>query len=150
MIGARPAPLLPQKELLTSTACTFLRRLLIIVFGSFFKTCAPLRREAPFGSPGLYPCGRNRHHAPTACKFQRRRLILIFGRFQKTCALLRREAYLGSPGCYLWGPRPLSGGSPKRHPGGTLRMRSGSSGVVSWKPPGPLWEASRPPKAVQG
>ena len=47
-------------------------------------------------------------------------------------------------------PAPLGRPGPQKHPKGTPRTRFGSSGVVSWKPPGPLWEASRPPKAFQG
>ena len=75
--------------LLASTACTFQRRLLIIIFGRSFKTCAPLRRETYVGSPGLYPCGRNGLLASTACTFLRRLLIIIVVRFFKTCAPLR-------------------------------------------------------------
>ena len=55
VIRVRPAPSFDQYGLLASTACTFLRRLMIIIFGRFQKTCAPLRREAHFGSPGLSP-----------------------------------------------------------------------------------------------
>ena len=55
VIRVRPALSFDQYGLLASTACTFLRRLMLIVFGYFSKTCAPLRREAPFGSPGLSP-----------------------------------------------------------------------------------------------
>ena len=55
VIRVRPAPSFDQYGLLASTACTFLRRLMLIVFGYFSKTCAPLLREAPFGSPGLSP-----------------------------------------------------------------------------------------------
>ena len=55
VIRVRPAPSFDQYGLLASTACTFLRRLMLIVFGCFLKNCAPLQREAPFGSPGLSP-----------------------------------------------------------------------------------------------
>ena len=105
VIRVRPAPSFDQYGLLASTACTFLRRLMIIIFGRFLKNSAPLRREAHFGSPGLSP-GNSR-------------------------------------------PPPLGRTGPQRHPKGTPRRRFGSSGVVSWRPPGPLWEASRPPKAPQ-
>ncbi len=57
VIRVRPAPSFDQHGLLASTACTFLRRLMFIMFGRFQKTCAPLRREAHFGSPGLSPGG---------------------------------------------------------------------------------------------
>ena len=55
VIRVRPAPSFDQYGLLAPTACTFKRRLMIISFGPFQKTCAPLRREAHFGSPGLSP-----------------------------------------------------------------------------------------------
>ena len=55
VIRVRPAPSFDQYWLLASTACTFLRRLMLIVFECFLKNCAPLQREAPFGSPGLPP-----------------------------------------------------------------------------------------------
>jgi hypothetical protein len=55
VIRVRPAPSFDQYTFLAPTACTFLRRLMLIVFWYFSKTCAPLRREAPFGSPGLSP-----------------------------------------------------------------------------------------------
>ena len=55
VIRVRPAPSFDHYGLIASTACTFLRRLMLIVFGCFFKNCAPLQREAPFGSPGLSP-----------------------------------------------------------------------------------------------
>jgi hypothetical protein len=51
----RPAPSFDQSGLLASTVCTFLRRLMLIVFGCFLNNCAPLQREAPFGSPGMPP-----------------------------------------------------------------------------------------------
>ena len=54
VIRVRPAPSFDQHGLLASTACTWL---MFIMFGHFQKTCAPLRREASFGSPGLSPCG---------------------------------------------------------------------------------------------
>jgi hypothetical protein len=51
-------------------------------------------------------------------------------------------------------PAPLGRPGPQRHPNGTPRTRSGSSGVVSWKSPGPVREASRTPegtpKSLQG
>ncbi len=53
VIRVRPAPLFDQYGRLASTACTFLRRL--IVFGCYLENCVPLKREAPFGSPGLSP-----------------------------------------------------------------------------------------------
>ncbi len=52
VIRVRPEPSFGQHGLLASTACTFIRRLMFIMFGRFQKTCAPLRREAHFGSPG--------------------------------------------------------------------------------------------------
>ena len=55
VIRVCPAPSFGQYGLLASTACTFLRRLMLIVFGCFLKNCVPLQREAPFGSPGLSP-----------------------------------------------------------------------------------------------
>ena len=55
VIRVRPAPSFDQYGLLASTACTFLRRLMLIVFECFLKNSAPLQREAPFGSPGLSP-----------------------------------------------------------------------------------------------
>ncbi len=57
VIHFRPAPSFDQYGLLASTAYTFLRRLMFIMFGRFQKTCAPLRREAHVGSPGLSPGG---------------------------------------------------------------------------------------------
>ena len=107
--------------LLASTARTFQRRRLTIIFGRSFKTCAALRRVNSVGSPGLYPCGRNGLLASTACTFLRRLLIIIFVRFFKTCAPLRREAYFGSPGLYPCSPQPPSGG-----PAPTLARQSGS------------------------
>ena len=55
VIRVRPAPSFDQYGLLASTACTFLRRLMFILFWYLLKTCAPLRREASFGLPGLSP-----------------------------------------------------------------------------------------------
>ena len=55
VIRVRPAPSFDQYGLLASTACAFLRRPMLIVFECFLKNCAPLQREAPFGSPGLSP-----------------------------------------------------------------------------------------------
>ncbi len=53
VIRVRPAPSFDQFGLLVSTACTCLRRLLLIVFVCFLKNCALLQCEAHFGSPGL-------------------------------------------------------------------------------------------------
>ena len=50
VIRVRPAPSFDQYGLLAATACTFLRRLMLIVFGCFLTNCAPLQREAP-GTP---------------------------------------------------------------------------------------------------
>ena len=55
VIRVRPAPSFDQYGLLASTACTFIRRLMIIIFVRFQKTCAPLRREAHFGSEAPGP-----------------------------------------------------------------------------------------------
>jgi hypothetical protein len=55
VIRVRPAPSFDQYGLLASTVCTFLRRLMLIVFGCFFSNCAHLQQEVPFGSPGLSP-----------------------------------------------------------------------------------------------
>ncbi len=55
VIRVRPAPSFDQYGLLASTACTFLRRLMLIIVECFLKNCATLQREAPFGSPGLSP-----------------------------------------------------------------------------------------------
>ena len=46
VIRVRPAPSFDQFGFLASTACTFLRRLMLIVFGCFLKNCALLQREA--------------------------------------------------------------------------------------------------------
>ncbi len=50
-----PGTLFDQYGFPASTVCTFLRRPMIIIFGHFQKTWAPLRRENHFGSPGLSP-----------------------------------------------------------------------------------------------
>ena len=104
VIRVRPAPSFDQYGLLASTACTFIRRLMLIVFGCFLKNLRASAAGGPF--------------------------------WVARVVSLRPPAPLGRPG-------------PQRQPRGTPRKRFGSSGVVSWKSPGPLWEASGPPKAPQ-
>ena len=135
MIGARPAPLLPQNGLLTSTACTFSTTCVFAYVCTFRRAVVIRDRPAPsFDQYGLL--------ASTACTFLRRLMISSFvGVFKNLHA-----SAAGDPFWVAWVVSlrlPSGGPAPK----GTPRTRSGSSGVVSWKSPGPLWEASRPPKA---
>ena len=137
VIGARPAPLLPQNGLLASTACTFSTTCVFAYVCSFQRPVVIRVRPAPsFDQHGLL--------ASTACTFLPRLIFIIFGRFQQTCAPLRREAHFGSPGLSPGGSRTPSG-SPA--PKGTPKALQGRG--LGRLGPGPLWEASRPPKAPQ-
>ncbi len=89
---ARPAPLLPQNGLLTSTACTFSTLCVCFAYVCIFRRAVGIRvRPAPF----FDQCGLL---ASTATTFLRRLMLIIFGRFLETYAPLRREAHFGSPG----------------------------------------------------
>ena len=144
VIGARPAPLLPQNGLLTSGACTF-PTTCVFAFVCTFRRAVVIRvRPAPsFDQYGLL--------ASTACTFLRRLMIIIFGRVQKTCG---REAHFGSHGLSPGSPRPPSGGpAPKGSPEalqgnglGRLGLSLGSLRAPFGRPPGP----QRHPKVAPG
>ena len=125
VIGARPAPLLPQNGLLASTACTFSTTCVFAYVCAFRRAVVIRVRPVPsFDQYGLL--------ASTACKFLRRLMIIIFGRFQKTACLCGGRPILGRLGCLLEAPGPpREARPPQRQPRGTPRMRFGSSGVVS-------------------
>ena len=135
VIGARPAPLLPQSGLLASTARTYSTRC-VFAYVCSFRRCVVIRvRPAPsFDQHGLL--------ASTVCTFLRRLMFIMFGRFQKSCAPLRREAHFDRMGCLLEAPGPLGTSrlpkAPQRHSKDVVWV----VWVVSWKPPGPF---GRPP-----
>ena len=73
VIGARPAPLLPQNGLLTSTACTFSTTSVFAYLCSFRGSVVIRVRPAPtLDQYGLL--------ASTACTFLRRLMFIMFGR----------------------------------------------------------------------
>ena len=73
VIGARPAPLLPQNGLLTSTACTFSTTCVFAYLCSFRGSVVIRVRPAPsLDQYGLL--------ASTACTFLRRLMFIMFGR----------------------------------------------------------------------
>ena len=73
VIGARPAPLLPQNGLLTLTACTF-STTCVFAYVCIFRQAVVIRvRPAPsFDQYGFL--------ATTACTFLRRLMFIMFGR----------------------------------------------------------------------
>ena len=72
VIGGRPAPLLPQNGLFTSTACTFSTTCVFACFCSFPRAVVIRIRPAPsFDQYGLL--------ASTACTFLRRLMLIVFG-----------------------------------------------------------------------
>ncbi len=124
VIGARPAPLLPQNGLLASTARTFSTTCVFAYVCSFRRSVVIRVRPAPSFD----------QHGPlawTVRTFQRRLMFIMFGRFQKTAPLCGRRPIWGRLGCLLGALGPLREARPQRHPKGTPRMRFGSSGVVS-------------------
>ena len=71
VIGARPAPLLPQNGFFTSTACTFSTTCVFTCFCSFPRAVVIRVRPAPsFDQYGLL--------ASTACTFLRRLMLIVF------------------------------------------------------------------------
>ena len=74
VIGARPAPLLPQNGFLASTACTF-STTCVFAFICIFRRAFVIRvRPAPsFDQYGLL--------ASTACTFLRKLMLFVFGCF---------------------------------------------------------------------
>ena len=139
MIGARPAPLLPQSKLLTSAACIFSTTCVFACFCTFRLAVVIRVRPAPsFDQYGLL--------ASTACTFLRRLMFILFWYLFKNL----RASAAGGLFWVAWVvslrlPAPSGGPTPR----GTQRRRFGSSRVVSWKSPDLIWEASRPPKAPQ-
>ena len=139
VIGARPAPLLPQSKLFTSAACIFSTTHVFACVCSFRLAVVIRVRPAPsFDQYGLL--------ASTACTFLRRLMFILFWYLLKPARLCGGRPLLGRLGCLRAAPGPPSGGPTPR---GTPRRRFGSSRVVSWKSPDLIWEASRPPQAPQ-
>jgi hypothetical protein len=138
------ASLTPQCKvgLLASSACTFSTTCVFACVCSFRRSVVIRVRRAPsFDQHGLL--------ASTACTFLRRLMFIMCGRFQKTCAPLRRNPFWVAWVVSWKLPAPLGRPGPQRHPKGTPGTGFGSSRVASWRPPGPLWEATRLPKAPQ-
>ena len=131
VIGARPAPLVPQNGLLASTACTF-STTCVFAYVCTFRRAVVIRVRLD----GV--------HISTKANARH------FWAFKTNL----RASAAGGPFWVAWvvslkPPAPFGRPGPQRQPRGTPRTRFGSSGVVFLKSPGPLWEASRPPPAPQ-
>ena len=140
VIGARPAPLLPQNELLASTACTC-STTCVFAFVCTFRRAVVIRvRPAPsFDQYGLL--------ASTACTFLRRLMLIVFVCVSyKTARLCSARPILGRLGCLLEAPGPPREARPPKAP---QRHSKDAVWVVWGCLLEALWEASRPPKAPQ-
>ncbi len=80
VIDARPAPLLPQNELLASTTSIFSTTCVLAYLCSLRRSVVIRVRPAlSFDQHGLL--------APTVCTFLRRLMFILFGRFKKSARL---------------------------------------------------------------
>jgi hypothetical protein len=134
VIGGRPAPLLPQNGLYTSTARTFSTTCVFICFCSFPRAVVIRVRPAPsFDQYGLL--------ASTACTFLRRLMFTLFWNLLKPARLCGGRPLLGRLGCLLETPGPSSGGPTPREALqggglGRLGLSLGSLRISFGRPPG--------------
>ena len=99
VIGARPAPLLPQSKLFTSAACIFSITCVFACVCSFRLAVVIRVRPAPsFDQYGLL--------ASTACTFLRRLMFILFWYLLKPARLCGGRPLLGRLGCLLEAPGP--------------------------------------------
>ena len=157
MIGARPAPLLPQSKFFTPAACTFSTTCVFACVCTFRLAVVIRVRPAPsFDQYGLL--------ASTACTFLRRLMFILFWYLLKPARLCGGRPLLGRLGCLLEAPGPprearppeaLQGGGlgrlglslgslrtsfgrlpgPQRHP--KVAPGTGPAGDISHQPPTP-------------
>ena len=147
VIGGRPAPLLPQNGLFTSTACTFSTTCVVTWFCRFPQAFVIRVRPAPsFDQYGLL--------ASTACTFLRRLMLTVFGIFLKPARLCCGRPLLGRLGCLLEAPGPSREVRPpkaaQRQSKETLWVVWGCLLEVSGLPLGGLRAPKDTPKSVQG
>ena len=147
VIGARPAPLLPQNGLLASTACTFSTTCVFAVVCTFRRAVVIRVRPAPsFDQYGLL--------ASTACTFLRRLLLIVFGCFYKPARLCGGRPILGRLCCLLEAPGPPREARPpkvaQRHSKETVWVVWGCLLEFSGLPLGGLRAPKVTPKSLQG
>ena len=125
MIGARPAPLLPQSKLFISAACTFSTTCVFACVCTFRLAVVIRVRPAPsFDQYGLL--------ASTACTFLRRLMFILFWYLLKPARLCSGRPLLGRLGCLLEAPGPpREARPPKALQGGGLGRLGLSLGKVS-------------------
>jgi hypothetical protein len=143
VIGARPAPLLPQSKLFTSAACIFSTTHVFACVCSFrLAVVIRVRPALSFDQYGLL--------ASTACTFLRRLMFTLFWNLLKPARLCGGRPLLGCLGCLLEAPGPpREARSPEALQGGglgRLGLSLGSLGTSFGKFPG----SRRHPKVAPG
>ena len=146
MIGARPAPLLPQSKLFTSAACIFSTTRVFACVCSFRLAVVIRVRPAPsFDQYGLL--------TSTACTFLRRLMCILFWYLLKPARLCGGRPLLGRLGCLLEAPglpreaRPPK--APQRHSKDAVWVVWGCLLEVSGPPLGSLPAPKGTPKSLQ-
>ena len=147
MIGARPAPLLPQSKLFTQAACIFSTTRVFACVCTFRLAVVIRVRPAPsFDQYGLL--------ASTACTFLRRLMLIVFGYFLKPARLCGGRPLLGRLGCLLEAPGPPREArppkAPQRHSKEAVWVVWGCLLEVSGPPLGSLRAPKGTPKSLQG